>query len=140
MIEPLAAAVAAAALGGATGLTVGLPIPAAVVGGANGLLAGARRIYDWRSPRGVAAFVLDSSWALVTTAGARGAHAAGAVRGAPGYDAGLSERCNRHVYARGFQPRRRYAVTIGNVVNGAGDTRQARRARLVTDHEDVHVW
>ena len=26
------------------------------------------------------------------------------------------------------------------MVNGAGDVTRARRAKLVTDHEDVHVW
>ena len=33
-------------------------------------------------------------------------------------------------------------VTIGNAVNGAGDDAltSERRRRLVTDHEDVHVW
>ena len=36
-------------------------------------------------------------------------------------------------------------MTWGNVVNGAGevdgdDVRAVRRRRLVTDHEDVHVW
>lgn len=140
MIEALAAGAAGAALGGAAGLAIGLPIPAAVVGGANGLISGARRVYDWRTPRGVAAFALDSTWALLTTTGSLAAHAVGALRGEPGYASTLSERCNRHVYARGFQPRRGFAITIGNVVNGAGDTTQRRRARLVTDHEDVHVW
>jgi hypothetical protein len=36
-------------------------------------------------------------------------------------------------------------MTWGNVVNGAGevdgdDTPAVRRRRLVTDHEDIHVW
>jgi hypothetical protein len=44
------------------------------------------------------------------------------------------------VYERGFQTRRGFAITVGNVISGAGDTRRARRTRLVTDHEDVHVW
>lgn len=140
MIEAVAAGVAGAALGGATGLVVGVPLPAAVVGGLNGAISGARRVYDWRVPKGVAAFVLDSSWALLTTTSGLVAHVAGTVRGEPGFCAGLSERCNRHVYSRGFQPRRGFAITMGNVVNGAGDTSHPRRARLVTDHEDVHVW
>lgn len=44
------------------------------------------------------------------------------------------------VFRRGFVPRRGFAITIGNVVSGAGDTSLPRRRRLVTDHEDVHVW
>jgi hypothetical protein len=140
VIEAVATSVAGAILGGAAGFLVGAPLPAAIVGGLNGAISGARGIYDWRSPKGVAAFALDSTWALLTTTSSLAAHAIGAVRGEPGYAAALSERQNRHVYARGFQPRRGFAITMGNVVNGAGDTAQPRRARLVTDHEDVHVW
>lgn len=140
MIEAVAAGVAGAVLGGATGWLVGVPIPAAVAGGLNGAISGRRRVYAWRTHRGLAAFTLDSTWALLTTTSGLAAHALGALRGDPGYAAGLSERRNRHVYARGFQPRRRFAITLGNVVNGAGDTAHPRRARLVTDHEDVHVW
>ncbi len=52
----------------------------------------------------------------------------------------MSRRANRHVYQRGFVPRRGFAITIGNVVSGAGDPTLARRRRLVIEHEDVHVW
>jgi len=131
---------AGATLAGAVGAAVGLAVPAAVVGGLNGVLSGWRRVYDWRSPTGVGAFVLDSSWALPTTLSGLVAHVIGAVRSAPGYSEALSRRQNRHVYARGFQPRANFATTLGNVVNGAGDLRSPRRAKLVTDHEDVHVW
>ena len=67
------------------------------------------------------------------------ANAVGAVtRG--GFVVELSRRGNRQVYRRGFQPRRGFVITIGNVISGGGDTSQPRRARLITDHEDVHVW
>jgi hypothetical protein len=33
-----------------------------------------------------------------------------------------------------------YALTLGNVISGAGDVGRARRAKLITDHEAVHVW
>jgi hypothetical protein len=138
--EAVGAGLAGAALGAVAGALVGVPIPGALVGGVNGVVSGARRIYDWRAPKGVAAFVLDSTWALFTTAGGLASHSIGVGRGEPGYIAALSERQNRHVYARGFQPRRGFVITIGNVVSGAGDTTRPRRARLVTDHEDVHVW
>src|SRR5262245_14462460 len=38
--------------------------------------------------------------------------------------------------------RRGFLITIGNTVHGAGDiaATDARRRRVVTDHEDVHVW
>ena len=44
------------------------------------------------------------------------------------------------MYRRGFVPRRGFAITLGNVIGGAGDVEQPRRRRLVTDHEDVHCW
>jgi hypothetical protein len=138
--ESAGAALAGAALAGAVGSLVGLTIPAAVVGGVNGLISGRRGLYDWRSATGVGAFALDSTWALCTTAAGVVSHAVGAVRGEPGYSDVMSRRKNRHVYARGFQPRRGFATTLGNVVNGAGDLSSPRRTKLVTDHEDVHVW
>jgi hypothetical protein len=138
--EAVAAGVAGAALAGAAGSVVGLALPAALVGGLNGAVSGARRVYGWRTPKGVAAFVLDSTWALGTTAAGLAAHVVGTVRGDPGFVPTLSERQNRHVYARGFQPRAGFAITLGNVVNGVRDATNPRRTKLVTDHEDVHVW
>lgn len=150
MSEPAAGAeaVALAALGGLLGAAtislVGAPraglVAGAVVGAANGALGGARGIYDWSSRRGVAAFVLDSTWSIGNTAAGLAAHALGSLRGRPEYVERLSRRRNRHVYGRGFQPRRGFAVTLGNVVSGAGDIERPRRVKLVIDHEDVHVW
>jgi len=138
--EAVAVGVAGAAIAGSVGSLVGLAAPAAAVGGLNGALSGWRGVYDWSSLTGAAAFALDSSWALTTTFSSVVAHAVAAVRGDAGYSDELSCRQNRHVYARGFQIRARFATTFGNVVNGAGDVHSPRRARLVTDHEDVHVW
>ncbi len=138
--EAAATAAAGAALGGLTGSLIGAGLPVAIIAGANGAISGWRGIYDWRSPKGAVAFALDSSWASMTTLGGLAAHAVGALRGTPGYSALLSRRQNRHVYARGFQIRRGFAVTFGNVVSGAGDVERPRRAKLITDHEDVHVW
>ena len=92
---------------------------------------------------GPLAFVLDSTWAFPLTAAALVTHAVAAVqRGRGGYLADLSRRANRHVYARGFRLRRGFLITIGNTVHGAGEraTWSPRRRRVVTDHEDVHVW
>lgn len=131
----LGAAVGRAVLGGTAGVLLG-----GVVGAANGVVSGRRRIYDWRSPTGATAFVLDSSWSLGNTAAGLVSHAAGAARGRAGFVTALSARANRHVYRRGFQPRSGFAITLGNVISGAGDADAPRRAKLVTDHEDVHVW
>lgn len=112
----------------------------AAVAGVNGLVGGWRGVYDWRRARGWAAAVLDSTWGIVGTAAALGVHALSHATGDPGYVDDLSRRKNRHVYARGFRPRRRFAFTAGNVVTGAGDTSRRRRRELVERHEDLHVW
>ena len=138
--EAAATSLVGAALGGVAGSVVGLAVPLAAVSGVNGALSGWRRIYRWSSPKGVLAFALDSTWGVLTTAGGLVAHAVGAGRGAPGFSPELSERQNRHVYGRGMQFRKGFAITVGNVVNGAGDLTRPRRAKLVTDHENVHVW
>ena len=115
---------------------------AAIVGGLNGAIAGWRGIYRWRSAAGVVAFVLDSTWALITTAGALVVHAVATVQRVPGnYVASLSDRRDRHVYAKGFTLRRGFLTTVGNVVSGAGLTKSPlRRARVIDRHEHVHVW
>jgi len=138
--EAALAGMAGAALAAVAGSLIGIAAPAAIVGAVNGVISGRRRIYSWRKPAGVTAFVLDSTWALGTTTAAVVSHGAGALRGEPGFTPALSERQNRHVYARGMTFRRGFAITYGNSVNGTGDTSHPRRAKLVTDHEDVHVW
>jgi hypothetical protein len=135
--------VAGGAVAGAAWSLVDFTVAAAVVGAINGVFSGWRRIHCWRSPRGWAAFVLDSTWALITTAAALFAHAVAAVQRRPGnYVAELSERSDRHVYVNGFAPRRGFLTTLGNVVSGAGPEIRTSpwRQRVVTDHEDVHVW
>jgi hypothetical protein len=138
-LEAVAIGASGALLGAAAGLPFGLGVPAAVVAGANGVVCGWRRVYDWRTPKGAAALALDSTWALPMTAAGVFANAVGALTGG-GFVTELSRRGNRQVYQRGFQPRRGFAITLGNVISGGGDTSRPRRARLITDHEDVHVW
>ncbi len=138
--EALAGGAAGALLGGAAASLIGAALPGAVVAGASAAYAGWRGIYDWRTAKGVTAFVLDSTWALPTTAAGLAVHAVVAARGDASYAPELSHRRNRHVYARGVQFRKGFAITVGNVVSGAGDVTNPRRAKLVTDHEDVHVW
>jgi hypothetical protein len=140
LLEAAAVGVLGAAVAGAAGSPFGLAGPLAVVGGANGVICGWRRVYDWGCSTGLVAFVLDSTWALPMTAAGLVSQGLGIVRGRPGYDDSLSRRANRQVFRRGFVPRRGFAITVGSVVSGAGDTTSPRRRRLVTDHEDVHVW
>ena len=140
LLEAAAVGVSGAALGVAVGAPLGIALPAAVIGGTNGALTGWRQVYDWGCSTGPVAFVLDSTWALPMTAAALASQVLGVLRGAAGYDASLSRRANRMVFRRGFVPRPGFVITIGNVVSGAGDTSLPRRRKLITDHEDVHVW
>jgi hypothetical protein len=142
-VEAVATAAAGGALAGVTWSFVGLGWPAAIVGATNGAISGARRTYRWRSPTGSLALLLDSTWGLPMTTAAMVAHGVAAVQGRrAGYVAALSTRANRHVYVRGLRMRRGFAMTLGNVVSGARDDvlTNPRRQKLVTDHEDVHVW
>lgn len=140
LLEAAGVAALGAGFAGAAGSLVGLTVPFAVVGGANGALAGYRRIYNWGCSDGVVAFTLDSTWGLPMTSAALFANTIGLLSKTSGYVPELSERLNRHVYRRGFMPRKGFAVTLGNVIGGAADVERPRRARLITDHEDVHVW
>jgi hypothetical protein len=140
--------VSGAVLGGIAGRAVGAPFLGAAIGGINGALTGWRQIYEWRSWRGRVAFLLDSTWALATTGSGLVLLAISEIRSLVtgrviGFEPELSVRRNRMVHRGGVVLRRGFAVTIGNIVNGATD-RQGRltesRRRLVEDHEDVHVW
>jgi len=141
--EGAVTAVVAGALAASVGTLIGLTWPAAVVGGLNGAVSGARGTYAWKRPSGWLAALLDSTWSLPMTAVALVAHAAAFVSPGRGrFVAALSRRLNRHVYAGGFRLRPRFVITLGNTINRAGDNiaTSDRRQRLVTDHEDVHVW
>ncbi|WP_420451547.1 hypothetical protein [Ilumatobacter sp.] len=141
--EAVATAAAGSVLGGLAARAVGLgdvALTVAAVAGANGAISGWRQIYAWRRPTGVVAFVLDSTWSAPMTAAGLVGHAVGFVQRDSGYVADLSRRADRHVYRRGFTPRRGFATTLGPVVAGAGDVTSARRRRLVVDHEHVHCW
>jgi len=143
IVETAVTAASGAALAGAVWWLVDLTVAAAIVGGANGLVSGARRTYRWRSIGGWHAFVLDSTWALVTTAGALVAHAIALVQRSPSnYVGEMSLRQNRHVYERGYTLRRGFMLTVGNVINGAGRDahHDPRRQHIVSRHEDLHVW
>ena len=115
-------------------------VACAAVGAANGAISGIRRIYPWTRPDGFAAAVLDSTWALPMTAAALFAHAVAAVTRTADYLPDLSERRSGHVYRRGFQPRKGFAITLGNVISGAGEVERPSRRHLILEHEYIHVW
>lgn len=143
--ERAAEAVLVGAGGGALGFAAGSlvdPTFGWALGGiaaANGLVSGWRRIYSWRRRDGWLAFVLDSTWATLPVVGSLVAHVIGTTRRGM-YEPALSLRQNRHVYRRGMRLKPTFALTIGNVISNAGNVDGARRRRLITDHEDVHVW
>lgn len=142
VIESLLTTAAGAALGWFVG---GLLHPVvgtvmAVIAGLNGVISGWRQIYAWRSATGWIAFVLDSTWATLSVGVGLLTHIAGRMKGALGYAPALSRRENRHVYRNGFSLQAGFALTVGNVISGAGDVDVARRCKLITDHEGVHVW
>jgi hypothetical protein len=140
LAEAILTAAVSAALGAGAGAIAGVAVPAGAIAATNGAISGWRRTYDWSSVTGLVAFTLDSTWALPMTAIGLVANGFGVLQPGSGYVAELSERQNRHVYRRGFTPRRGFATTLGNVIAGAGDIARPRRRRLVTDHEDVHCW
>lgn len=142
LVEALVTAVGGAALAWVAGGLVHplLGAVAAVVAGLNGIISGWRQIYAWRAASGWIAFLLDSTWATLSVAVGLLTHVAGRLKGKLDYVASLSRRHNRHVYRNGFTLQPGFALTVGNVISGAGDVDSARRCKLITDHEAVHVW
>jgi hypothetical protein len=140
--ESLAAGATGAALGGLLGGLIDpvLGWAGAAVGGANGLIGGWRGIYAWRRRDGWVAFGADSTWALLPVAGSMLTHVIGTVSASGQYEAPMSTRQNRHVYRGGARFKSRFALTFGNVISNAGNVDLPRRRRLITDHEDVHIW
>lgn len=144
--ESLAYAAAGGVLAGVMGTVFGAPLIAAGVGTANGAIAGWHRIHDVTRRRSVLAFVLDSTWSLPSTAGSLVSHVAAWMRSdRGGRSAAMSVHQDRHVYATGLTLRRGFALTVGNVISGAGPVddhsdRARRRRELVDRHEDLHVW
>jgi hypothetical protein len=140
--EAIAVGIAGALLGGITGRIVGFPVLGTAIGALSGAVSGARHMYDWKSTRGIGAFVLDHTWALATTTASVVATGVNAATGAH-IDESLTTRQNRMTFEKGLVMRRGFAVTFGYVVNGAADrdgNLSERRRKLVTHHEDQHVW
>lgn len=136
--EAAAVAVAGGALGwlGGAWLHPWVGAVMAVVGATNGALAGARGLYDWRRRSGWVAFVLDSTWAALPVAVSLPTHLVGWRT----FVQAMSRRRGHFVYSGGFTFKPGFALTVGNVISGAGDVSRSRRAKLIDEHEAVHVW
>jgi hypothetical protein len=132
--------------GGVLGWVIGsyvhpaVAVATAAIAAVNGGIGGWRGCYSWRRGDGWLAFVLDSTWATAPVAIGLIAHLGAAVQRDAGPVPELGHRQNRHVYRRGVALKAGVAFTIGNVISGAGNVDSPRRRRLITDHEDVHVW
>jgi hypothetical protein len=140
--EAAVVAAGGAVLGLAAGWLVHptLAVVMALVAAVNGAVGGWRGVYGWRTRTGWVAFVLDSTWASLPIGVGLATHAVALATSQPGYEASLSRRQHRHVYRNGARLKPGFALTIGNVISGAGDVDGARRRKLITDHEAVHVW
>ncbi len=139
-VEAAAAGVGSAALGGLVLYPFGLAPLGAVIAGANGVISGWRGIYDWRRGAGWAGAALDATWGMVGITGSLGVHLWNRFRGDAGYLPQLSVRQGRHVYRRGFSPRKKFAFTVGNTITNAGAIEDPRRRSLIEVHEGLHVW
>lgn len=147
-VEALAVGVVGGSLAGLVGWPLGIGIATAFVGAVNGLLSGWFGVYRLRYTRGWVALILDSTWGLLGTAFGLVLHLVNLWLPGAEYEAGLSNRRDRHVYGRGVTIRRGFTLSMGNVVSNAGgpvglrgvSSAVARRRRFVTAHEELHVW
>lgn len=148
LVEALAIGALGGAVAGLVGSIVDLTLVVAIVGAGNGLVSGWLGIYELGHSRGWVALALDSSWGVLGTALGLLLHVVNLFMTGSGYEPDLSERQNRHVYNRGASVRGGFALSMGNVVSNAGGkvglrgetAAVVRRRRLVTAHEDLHVW
>lgn len=159
-VEPVSVVVeglATGAIGAALGwvalsslefITTPYVIAGAAVGALNGLISGAAGVYAWRSVRGWACFVADSTWGLLGVASGLALHLANIAHRNPSYVVGMSRRANRHVYEGGYSIRPGFALALGNVVSSGGGSaglrgqsqRAERRRKLVDVHEGAHLF
>jgi hypothetical protein len=145
VFESAAAGAVGAVLGLGAGFLYGGPfgpvtaLAGALAAGLNGLGAGARGIYDWRSPLGWFAFVADSTWALPMTALAVAVSGTNVLLPAA-HSREMSRRRNRHVYDGGLKLQRGLALTVGNVISNANPTGGGFNREFLSRHEELHIW
>lgn len=110
--------------------------PGSVLGVVGGVLARQLSIYDFNTPRGRTAFVLDYSWGLTGTAlGAALQFVNTVVIPDSDYNDALSREVGFFVFDGGIVFFPGFITTLGNVTtNGSGNV------GVIEDHEAVHVW
>ncbi len=144
LLEAILAAAGGAALGGVTGWVLPggtwVPVLLGTVAGVNGAVSGIREIYDWRRPEGWLAFLLDSTWGLLGTAGSLLIHGVNLFLTDDVYRADCSQRRNRHINFGGARIRKGYAFSLGNVISNADSGRGVLRPRFLDRHETLHIW
>ncbi len=127
------------AVTGSSDVGVVAAVPAAI----NGLFGGARGVYAWKTIGGWGAFLLDSSWALISTTLGVAVNLINLFNRGSWYSPEFSVRQNRHVFGRGFALKRSFANTQGPVISnatcGRGDPIENHR-NLIERHEGLHVW
>ncbi|MBI2700453.1 hypothetical protein A9W98_22750 [Mycobacterium gordonae] len=94
-------------------------------------------IYDFNTPRGWAAFILDYTWGFPGTALGYGVQIVNEFTPNSNYDPALSALAGSHVY-RGGIGLSGYATTFGNVTTHLGYSPKA--VDLMLNHEELHVW
>ncbi len=95
-------------------------------------------IYDFSTPRGWAAFLLDYTWGLPDTAVGYGVQLINLFEPNAGYDPVLSKQVGSIVYRGGLSLQPGFATTFGNVTTNLGYGPAAND--LMENHEEVHVW
>jgi hypothetical protein len=95
-------------------------------------------IYDFSTPRGWAAFLLDYTWGLPYTAVGYGVQLINLFDPNAGYDPVLSKEVGSIVYRGGLSLQPGFATTMGNVTTNLGYGPGADD--LMRNHEGLHVW
>ena len=150
-IEAALATAAAAGIGYLTGLGLSelgigdttTTVALASTAGVNGLFGGIRQVYKWRSVPGCIAFVIDSSWALITTTIGNILNIVNLFWRNSEYRPDFSRRRNRHVFRGGFALKPGFANTQGCVISNAGkrkDEPLENQRDFIENHEGLHVW
>jgi hypothetical protein len=94
-------------------------------------------IYNFRDPRGWAAFLLDYTWGLPGTTLGYGVQLINESLPNSGYDPALSQLVGSHVYTGGIGLPG-FTTTMGNVTTHLGVGPGAKD--VLVNHEEVHVW
>ncbi len=132
--SPAGGAAGAAGLTGASGTGAA----GAVINDLKQFLNAELGIYDFSTPRGWAAFLLDYTWGLPDTAVGYGVQLINLFEPNAGYDPVLSKQVGSIVFRGGISLQPGFATTFGNVTTNLGYGPAADD--LMQNHEELHVW